>query len=358
MLAFVKNYMKNYAALSFFGPSAVRYPLLVSFYVTHRCNLKCTYCSDGIGNPFYELHRNELNLQQITELFRRIIASTQVLDITGGEPLLRIDIEEIILAARTAGFHTIYLNTNGLLLGRYPQLIQMVDKVYVSIDSLDVKTLMQIYRTDEDNVICILQNLDKFSENSNASKIIISAVLLRENLDHIPSLLDYCKQNGFGFTVSPALNGTKMDKNLQTSAQYQRCIDSIVDYKKNGLNVIGSIQYFDIIRGRSQFTCYPMLMPIIDPEGKVYLPCLEIANTMVSLFDYQDLNHLIGSFSKTQHTSVECKDICQILCHAGLSTMLDNPMSAMYEAYQFAKVRTRKNGIEFVSSHHHNRIST
>ncbi|HWZ97500.1 MAG TPA: pyrroloquinoline quinone biosynthesis protein PqqE [Candidatus Dormibacteraeota bacterium] len=86
-------------------------PLALVCELTHRCPLHCVYCS----NPRELAARStELSTQSWTSVFRQA-AELSVLqaDFTGGEPLARTDIVELIHAARTAGLY-VSLITSGL----------------------------------------------------------------------------------------------------------------------------------------------------------------------------------------------------------------------------------------------------
>src|ERR1700674_5183489 len=71
-------------------------PYAVTFYVTHKCNLACSYCTQKEPDVFSE----ELPTASTIGLLRRIRKETDSIVITGGEPTLRSDIEEIVAAAR------------------------------------------------------------------------------------------------------------------------------------------------------------------------------------------------------------------------------------------------------------------
>lgn len=87
-----------------------RHPVLAHIVVTRRCNLACTYCSefDDFSKPV-----------PIVEMLRRIdqlaALGTTVITLTGGEPLLHPDLEEIICRIRNRGIIAIAV-TNGYLL--------------------------------------------------------------------------------------------------------------------------------------------------------------------------------------------------------------------------------------------------
>ena len=86
-------------------------PLALIAEVTHRCPLHCVYCS----NPLEMRARNEeLATETWVNVFRQAadLGALQ-LDLTGGEPLVRADLAELVAAGRTAGLY-INLITSGI----------------------------------------------------------------------------------------------------------------------------------------------------------------------------------------------------------------------------------------------------
>ena len=96
-------------------PVAVGRPVALLAELTHRCPLRCPYCS----NPL-ELARASAELA--TEEWRRVFGEAAALGVlqvhlSGGEPAARKDLEVLVEAAETAGLYT-NLITSGLLLDR------------------------------------------------------------------------------------------------------------------------------------------------------------------------------------------------------------------------------------------------
>src|SRR5579864_2468948 len=91
--------------------SAAPTPLALIAELTHRCPLHCVYCS----NPLELKHRaDELSTRDWSRVFREAAeAGVLQVDFTGGEPLARPDIVELVRAARSAGLY-INLITSGL----------------------------------------------------------------------------------------------------------------------------------------------------------------------------------------------------------------------------------------------------
>jgi cyclic pyranopterin phosphate synthase len=116
--------------------------------VTDRCNFRCTYCmpKEVFGRDFAFLQRDELlTFEEITRLTRLFVAlGVRKVRLTGGEPLLRRDLEQLIAQlAAIDPLDDIALTTNGSLLTR-AKAIALRDaglrRVTISLDSLDDAT--------------------------------------------------------------------------------------------------------------------------------------------------------------------------------------------------------------------------
>ncbi|AWN24527.1 GTP 3',8-cyclase MoaA [Deinococcus irradiatisoli] len=112
--------------------------------VTDRCNLRCTYCMPAeVFGPDYAFLPREalLSFEEITRLARLFVSlGVQKLRLTGGEPLLRRDLPQLVeQLSRIGGVHDIAMTTNGLLLPRLAGDLKAagLQRVTVSLDALD-----------------------------------------------------------------------------------------------------------------------------------------------------------------------------------------------------------------------------
>lgn len=112
--------------------------------VTDRCNFRCTYCmpKEVFGRDFRFLPAGELlTFEEIERLARVFIANgAEKIRITGGEPLVRRDLERLIaMLAPLPGLRDLTLTTNGSLLAKKAQVLRDagLKRVTVSLDSLD-----------------------------------------------------------------------------------------------------------------------------------------------------------------------------------------------------------------------------
>ena len=104
-----------------------RFPASIGMIVTHRCNLRCAYCG------FPDLPSDEMDADQWLEAIHAFLqAGTLRMGFSGGEPLLRQDLDRLLQAAH--GKALITLNTNGLLLPERKGLLKWVDAAVISLD--------------------------------------------------------------------------------------------------------------------------------------------------------------------------------------------------------------------------------
>ncbi len=111
--------------------------------VTDRCNFRCTYCmpKDVFGRDYPFLERADLltfeEIAHLAELFHGL--GVDKLRLTGGEPLLRRDLDSlIVMLARVPGLD-LTLTTNGSLLAQHARALKAagLQRITVSLDALD-----------------------------------------------------------------------------------------------------------------------------------------------------------------------------------------------------------------------------
>jgi len=153
--------------------------------LTYRCPLRCSYCSNPVD---WAKRKNELD----TETWRRVFREAEELgvvglNLTGGEPILRKDLEELIAEARRLDLYT-NLITSGIPLER-ARLAQFraagLDNVQVSVQDVDAK---------ESDRIAGLRSFEKKLEvcawvKELGMPLTLNVVLHRDNLDHVAEVV-------------------------------------------------------------------------------------------------------------------------------------------------------------------------
>ena len=112
--------------------------------VTDRCNFRCPYCmpAEIYGEAYEFLPREDiLTFEELTRLVG-IFAELGIgkLRITGGEPLLRNDLPQLLnMLTDIPGIDDLTLTTNGYLLSQFAQQLKSagLNRITISLDSLD-----------------------------------------------------------------------------------------------------------------------------------------------------------------------------------------------------------------------------
>jgi cyclic pyranopterin phosphate synthase len=114
---------------------------------TDRCNFRCTYCmpKEVFGRDFAFLPKTEiLSFEELARIARIFVGlGVEKIRVTGGEPLLRKDLERLIaMLAAIDGLRDLTLTTNGSLLEQKAMVLRAagLQRLTVSLDSLDDAT--------------------------------------------------------------------------------------------------------------------------------------------------------------------------------------------------------------------------
>jgi GTP 3',8-cyclase len=122
--------------------------------VTDRCNFRCVYCmpKEVFGSDYQFLDRNQiLAFEEITRLARIFVShGVGKIRLTGGEPLVRKDLHQLVAMLSSISDLDLTLTTNGSLLARQAQALKDagLKRVSVSLDSLDDATFKAMNDVD------------------------------------------------------------------------------------------------------------------------------------------------------------------------------------------------------------------
>ena len=123
----------------------------VRISVTDRCNLRCVYCMPEEGVEFVP-HEDILTYEEIVRICRALASlGIRKVKVTGGEPLLRKEIEILIRELkRIDGIQEITMTTNGCLLEEKALSLKQagLSSVNVSLDALNPKRFAEIARRE------------------------------------------------------------------------------------------------------------------------------------------------------------------------------------------------------------------
>ncbi len=119
--------------------------------VTDRCNIRCFYCMPENASDFSSISK-QLTFDQIVQ-FVSVAQSLGVrkVRLTGGEPLLRRNLPDLVERLSMNGLSDLALTTNGVLLSKYakPLYDAGLRRLNIHLDSLDRERFRQITRRDD-----------------------------------------------------------------------------------------------------------------------------------------------------------------------------------------------------------------
>src|SRR5216683_719033 len=266
-------------------------PYAVTFYVTHKCNLACSYCTQKEPDVFSE----ELPTRETTQLLKRIRKETDSVVITGGEPTLRADIEELVEAARfECKYRSLLLITNGTLLDRKPRILRAVTGLVVSLDALAADPTNPLSKPAA--LPKVLENLALAKEQlGSPRRITISTVIEEWNIGEVERLLDWCGEQGFVFAAQ--------------SAQ----VEKIIERRRSGLQPInGTPRTIETLLRFGDFECYPTMFPRVYPNGDVFYPCEPLHKVAGNLLRDGSLKKIFARGKKIYGDIPPCQGVCYL----------------------------------------------
>lgn len=169
--------------------------------VTDRCNFRCAYCmpKEIYGNSFKFMPKEEL--LSFEEIYRLscLFASLGVkkLRITGGEPLLRHNLEELIKRLKTIdGIRDMGLTTNAVLLKQKAKVLYDagIRRLNISLDALDSELFGQLNGRGFDSAT-ILQNI-KYAQDIGFTVKVNMVVQKGVNHEEVVPMAEYFKSQG------------------------------------------------------------------------------------------------------------------------------------------------------------------
>jgi cyclic pyranopterin phosphate synthase len=161
--------------------------------VTSKCNFDCVYChQEGI-----EKSRREMSSEEIVKIVG-ITAGHGVkkVKITGGEPLLRRDIEEVVeRIAKIPGITEVSMTTNAALLSKNGQSLKDagLKRVNISLDTLDPEIFSKLTKGGELNVV--LEGIKSAVETGLRPVKLNMVVMKGLNKDKIKEMIEFASQN-------------------------------------------------------------------------------------------------------------------------------------------------------------------
>ncbi|MBN2056775.1 radical SAM protein [bacterium] len=243
-----------------------RVPLVVGWSLTKRCNLSCRYC--GI----WRKDHRELTTAQVADLIRQMAsAGTRRISFTGGEPLMREDIGEIISHCRRHGI-TVGMNSNGLLVADRIDELTGLDLLKLSLDGpREVHDAVRGAGTFDGVMKAVA------AARSRGIKVNFLSVVSTENAHRLRELVSIAEDCGCRMTFQPAtpmeLGGTA-ENPITPRVEFVEVVRELIRMRAKHRAVATSLpvlHHFLTWPEGARITCAGGRVSCrVEPDGRVY----------------------------------------------------------------------------------------
>src|SRR5947209_11830367 len=295
-----------------------RKPLQCSLYLTDRCNLDCSYCTEYDNSRAHpKLENLKLWIKKIRDL------GTMRIALVGGEPLTHPDVVEIVRYCRELGFAT-SLTTNGFLLTR--KLLKELEEAGLQVMQISVDRMTPRPITTK-SFKTILPKLDYFKDSKIS--LHITGVICADTLPESRAVLETGLARGIPTEVrlvhADPLSRFRVERG--NKEELERFIDSMIERKRRGEKIHTSEAILNyqrsFLRGeRVEWTCvagYKLFF--VSAQGKFWL--CSMVHTDKHIMDVTP-DDLYANYRKKS-----CQEGCGVYCAVSASLLVEKPIAVL-----------------------------
>lgn len=263
--------------------------------ITNRCNVNCIYCHhDGMLESSSEMTSDEI--YEICRIAKKI--GVEKIRLSGGEPLVRKDIVEIVQKVASLDFKDISITTNGIFLEKYAKDLKDagLDRINVSLDTLNEETYKNIVGKNA------LQRVkDGIIESCEVGlyPVKINMVIMNNiNNDEIMDMFEFTKEHGVILQLIEIIESESCDDNDFNSMYHY----PLAEFEKYLAEIADEIKVREFMQDRKKYFIdggeIEVVHPVdntnfcknctrlrITPEGQIK-PCLLRNDNLVPLVEF------------------------------------------------------------------------
>ena len=295
-----------------------RKPLQCSLYLTDRCNLDCSYCTEyDNSKPHPKLEDLKLWIKKIRDL------GTMRIALVGGEPLTHPNVVEIVRYCRELGFAT-SLTTNGFLLTR--KLLKELEEAGLQVMQISVDRMTPSPITKK-SFKTILPKLDYFKDSK--VRLHITGVICADTLPESKAVLETGLARGIPTEVrlvhADALSRFRVERG--NKAELEAFVDSMIKRKRDGEKIHTNeaiLQYQkSLLRNEPiDWTCtagYKLFF--VSAQGKFWECSMVHGDKHIMEITPEDLH--------ANYRKKSCQAGCGVYCAVSTSLLVQKPLSVV-----------------------------
>lgn len=262
--------------------AGLRPPRTLTLAITGACNLSCSHCWVGAGEPASAGHVPLRTLRRVIGEFAAL--GGEGVRLTGGDPLCHPHWFELLRFARSAGFGAVGLQTNAMLIDdRSAALLRELDfdglNIQVSFDGATAAT--HDYVRGAGAFASLMQGMRRLVREGLGPRLSIFFSEMRHNLEEIPALLELAEDLGVasvatgtlvlcGRAAEEAVAAPESAQYLRLLQRYQEDPEFMRRYRKLGR--VAALEWSCGATPRGE-SCTFVENPYLTADGRLY-PCV------------------------------------------------------------------------------------
>lgn len=321
----------------------VTLPMNLTLSISYKCNSRCKTCN------IYKKDADELSLEEWTTIFRKYGKNVYWVTISGGEPFLRSDIDEIVGSLYDHCRPSIInIPTNGLLYKKIPHKVEKIVNhakesqvvINVSIDDIEERhDLIRGINGSYEKAVKTFKAL-KSIDNKRLS-VGIHTVISKYNVERIPEIYAYLKSfSPDSYITEIAEERVELDTIgsgiTPEYEDYKKSIDFLLNQlREDKFSKVGKltkafrIEYYKMVkkvlkRERQIIPCYSgFASSQISPEGNIWMCCIKadpIGNLRDVDYDFKKI--WVSSKADSLRRSIKDAECYCPLANANYTNML------------------------------------
>lgn len=291
--------------------------------------------------------KGRMETGQVKKILPILRKASPGINITGGEPTLSENIDELFDYIDELGFYPVIFNTNAFLLDKHLKVLHNIDYLVASMDAVDEARFDELINVGHGgNSRRVLANIELSRQYKKEHKLafdtIINTVIMPETIDDAWDVWEYCLEKGYFWSPMPHIIGKYPNPGLIDNPRWHWLIDEVIRAKKKGARIYGNFPSLRTIRDFARFECYPTTRPIVYPNGDLLYPCGPLQTVAGNLLE-------IGDYFKTVEVGIRkhgpiphCDSRCHVGCYTEASLAIANPGAAIAELIRHTSWGKRK----------------
>lgn len=283
-------------------------PVILTHSVTSACNCRCKICNIWKKKP----SRGELSTDEVRRMLDEARRMNFVAYVAwGGEPLMRLDILEILRYAHALGFYTSIITNGTMLKDMAGEIAKVVDLTWVSLDCDSA------FHSEMRGVEGIFEKaLEGIRElKSKRGRIAINCVLSKLNADVVPRMGELAKRCGVKLAFDPMHVFPEANAQYALSpSQRRQAFSEAAELKEKGYPILNSYEYLQKQTNLSYSCAQPRIFVDVSEDGKVKPFWCAKSNSELGDLRRQSLGEIVHS--KPFKEFVDVSKGCSLCSHS------------------------------------------